>query len=346
MRVASFWQCGVRQASAGSSRTKTTTKSDRGRSRRAKRQTVELTRSTLAVSIPSSDHYSLPFAWEKARDEPLALSRRFVAELLRDNANYRRSLKPTSEGALRAPTPRATVVTCSDASVQVQAWDATPDNDDFTIRNIGNQITTSLGSIQYGVERLETPVLLILGHTDCDAIRDAVGSARVPEHVRAELKTLLGDGSEARHTSNAAIAKAAIANVHRQVQIALEKFGQRIVTDKLTVVGAIYDIHDELANGVSNISIVNVNGNADPRRLRAFVAAIQGTPASDETRANSPATVDSNSPPSEDKAAKQENPEDVNPIARDLRAALASVAEKPEKPEKKAVKPAPAPKHK
>ena len=31
--------------------------------------------------VPSSDHYAVPFAWEKGSDEPLAYARSFISEL-------------------------------------------------------------------------------------------------------------------------------------------------------------------------------------------------------------------------------------------------------------------------
>ena len=66
-----------------------------------------------------------------------------------------------------------------------------------------------------------------------------------------------------------------IENVHHQVKEALSKFGPRVVTGKLTVIGAVYDLTDAFGKGAGRIGIVDVNGNSEPNRLLAFVAAVQ-----------------------------------------------------------------------
>ena len=43
----------------------------------------------------------------------------------------------------------------------------------FSIRNIGNQIVTSEGSVDYGVRVLKTPYLMVVGHSGCGAIKAA-----------------------------------------------------------------------------------------------------------------------------------------------------------------------------
>ena len=90
--------------------------------------------------------YGVPFAWESSPNEPLAKARGFLADVLRANqANValgRPHFTPFADGQ----TPRATVLSCADSRVQASAWDLTPENDDFTVRNIGNQVSNALGA--------------------------------------------------------------------------------------------------------------------------------------------------------------------------------------------------------
>jgi carbonic anhydrase len=87
-------------------------------------------------------------------------------------------------------TPRATVVSCSDSRVQSSTIDDTPVNDLFYIRNIGNQIESAKGSVRYGVQYLHTPVLLIIGHVECGAVKAAIGDyKKKPQDLRKELYT-------------------------------------------------------------------------------------------------------------------------------------------------------------
>lgn len=228
-----------------------------------------------APNIPASDHYGLPFAWEKADDEPLGQTRIFLAEVLRDNDRYLQRGKAFFEELQKPQRPRATVITCADSRVQSDAWDATPENDDFTIRNLGNQVLTALGSVQYGVEQLDTPVLLILGHTGCGAVRAVLDhDQKLAKPILKELEGIKLNTDVPHKNLDSTWAEAVVDNVHHQVRAALDKFGPRVVTGKLTVIGGVYDMKDDLEKGVGRISIVDVNGNSEPNRLRAFVAAV------------------------------------------------------------------------
>jgi carbonic anhydrase len=44
------------------------------------------------------------------------------------------------------------------------------------VRNIGNQIATAEGSVEYGVRHSHTPLLIIVGHVACGAIKAATGN--------------------------------------------------------------------------------------------------------------------------------------------------------------------------
>jgi carbonic anhydrase len=224
--------------------------------------------------------FALPFAWEKSPEEPLAKARKFLREVADDNTSYMAKGPEFFRAFAAGQHPRATVIACADARVQAGAFDATPEDDDFSIRNIGNQVGNSLGSIQYGVERLHTPVLLILGHTGCDAIKAAMGDTReLPEAMRQELKALHFDKNrDKKDSEDHQLTLAVLANVHEQVKTALREFGPRVNAGDLTVVGAIYDFRNELGKGPGRLAVINVNGNQDPVRLKSFVEAIMSGP--------------------------------------------------------------------
>ena len=65
----------------------------------------------------------------------------------------------------------ATVITCSDSRVPVERIFDAGIMDTFVIRVAGNVIDTDeAGSIEYGLAHVNTPVLVVLGHTQCGAI--------------------------------------------------------------------------------------------------------------------------------------------------------------------------------
>ncbi len=224
------------------------------------------------------NRYALPFAWESSDNEPLSRTREFVKDALRDNQDYMQRGPKFFDAFAKAQHPRSTVVACSDSRVQNAAWDVTPENDDFTIRNIGNQIQISEGSVEYGVEHLGTAVLLVVGHTGCGAIKAAMGDkTSLSPAIRREIDSIVLPRELLGQNSDTAWAQAVVANVHAQVKIALADFGRYVAEGRLTVIGSIYDFRNDLGKGVGRLTIVNVNGNNEPSRLDAFVAAVTGT---------------------------------------------------------------------
>jgi carbonic anhydrase len=227
-----------------------------------------------------SARYAMPFAWEVSKDEPLAKSRAYLGDLLGDNDRYARRGAAHFAPLAKGQTPRATVVTCSDSRVQADAWDATAENDDFTIRNIGNQVTNAHGSVEFGLEHLHTPVLLILGHTGCGAVKAAMGKRdALSASIRAELDAMKLPESAKGVDEKKAWAEGVVANVHLQVGFALSRFGKLVGEGNVTVVGAVYDLTNDLGRGHGRIGIVNVNGNTEPERLKAFDAALRARSA-------------------------------------------------------------------
>jgi carbonic anhydrase len=221
--------------------------------------------------------FIVPFAWEAAKDEPLAQTRAFLSDALTDNRDYMEHGEKFFAQFADKQTPRATVVTCADSRVHSTAWDVTPENDDFTIRNIGNQVDTAEGSIEYGVQHLRTPLLLVIGHTGCGAVKAAMGDlSKLSLPIQKELEHIHLPKPTAGKSAEAAWAEAVIANVNNQVETSLRHFGKEVQGGQLTVVGAVYDFRNDLLQGAGKLTIVNVNGNAEAERMVAFVDAVSG----------------------------------------------------------------------
>lgn len=244
---------------------------------------------TLAAAIPG--HGAEPAAGETERIRSIVkeVLREYAAtlgdkqtaptakdlmkNLVQDNAQFVRARNPAYfSHFVDGQHPRATVVTCSDSRVHTQALDATPDGDLFMVRNIGNQISSNEGSVEYGVHHLHTPVLLIVGHSACGAIKAASGDYSAESApIKRELDTLQVPRGDAGMSS-------VKLNVNNQVKHALSKFEEAVLTGKLTVVGAVYDFRNELAQGQGKLVITNVNGETDPAKI-AKMDLLQGADA-------------------------------------------------------------------
>lgn len=157
--------------------------------------------------------------------------------------------------------PRAIIITCSDSRVHDQAFDNTPDGDIFIIRDIGNQIATAPGSVEYGVNHLNASLILIVGHVSCGAVKAGLGDYSTLEpDIKKELDTL-------KLTKGESIVDGVKENVNNQVNAAKVLFADRIKEGGLVVVGAVYDFRNDLGQGEGKLVIINVNGETDPAKI-------------------------------------------------------------------------------
>jgi len=153
--------------------------------------------------------------------------------------------------------PQITMVSCIDSRVHTEAFVDSPFNKIFPIRNIGNQIYTNEGSVDYGILYLKTPILLILGHTDCGAVKASLaGYQEYPASIRAELDHMI----PAININDEPVMVHVKENLDYQISIALEKYQSLIDERELMIIGAIYDFKNELGEGYGKFKIVNING--------------------------------------------------------------------------------------
>jgi carbonic anhydrase len=82
--------------------------------------------------------------------------------------------KLLKELAEKGQKPMATVISCSDSRVPVEIiFDQIEPGRLFVIRVAGNIVAEPgvIGSIEYAAEHLKTPYIVVLGHTDCGAVK-------------------------------------------------------------------------------------------------------------------------------------------------------------------------------
>lgn len=91
---------------------------------------------------------------------------------LKGKSNHPHQDKKTVLANQDSQKPFAVIVTCSDSRVSPEIVFDQGIGDLFVIRNAGNLISDiDMGSIEYGVEHLDTKLIVILGHTECGAVK-------------------------------------------------------------------------------------------------------------------------------------------------------------------------------
>ncbi len=170
--------------------------------------------------------------------------------------------------------PGITLLGCSDSRAHAVAFSEDPVNQIFSVRNIGNQIHNSFGSVDYGIYHLHTPVLLILGHTHCGAVQAALTEysqesfaiVREVDHLAAHLRQHSAPKNADAFESY--WLESVQRNVDYQVQVALRRYAPDIQAGKLTVVGAVYDFTNAYGQGEGHLMLVNLNGETHSEKMR------------------------------------------------------------------------------
>lgn len=193
--------------------------------------------------------------------------RTYLREILAQQDVYRAGKNAVFFRKLaKGQKPRATVVTCSDSRVHSNMWDLTPEGDMFVIRNIGNQLVTSMGSVQYGVDHLNSSLLLIIGHARCGAIAAASSDySDLEPAIKKELDTIAIEPGKASIYS-------VRANVNNQVRAAVNTWRDKVASGELLVVGAVYDFANDMRKGAGKLNVININDEDDPAKLRNMEA--------------------------------------------------------------------------
>jgi carbonic anhydrase len=81
------------------------------------------------------------------------------------------------KGVVEQQAPFAAILCCSDSRVPPEMIFDQGLGDLFVVRSGGQVVDHAvMGSLQYGVSRVKTPLLVVLGHSDCGVVRSAVES--------------------------------------------------------------------------------------------------------------------------------------------------------------------------
>ena len=100
--------------------------------------------------------------------------------------------------------PKAIVITCSDSRVVPELIFSQTFGDIFVIRTAGNVINEGeLASVEYGIEHLQVPLVVVLGHTHCGAVHAAIKNEKGQylDPIINRIKKNIADTSDEKEAS-------------------------------------------------------------------------------------------------------------------------------------------------
>jgi len=200
--------------------------------------------STLAASEPSA----IPRP-DEILQRLLEGNKRFVTG---QTTNPRR--KPEDFGRLvEGQTPKAVIVGCADSRVPPELLFDQGVGDLFVVRVAGNVVSGAgaivKGSIEYAVTELNVPLVMVLGHTQCGAVKAAMKHVKeqdpLPGAIAELVNTIKPAVIKARNQAGDALENAIKANVALGVERlkSLEPILSIAVKEgRAKVVGGLYDL--------------------------------------------------------------------------------------------------------
>lgn len=157
---------------------------------------------------------------------------RFVSGSLVPKDHYAEDRQKLSEGQ----HPFAVVLCCSDSRVVPEILFDQKLGDLFVIRNAGNVVDDDvLGSIEYAVEHLESPLVLVLGHSSCGAVTATCQGGELPGHIVDLAKRIRPSIDQGCCIDD---------NARRHAECMARLIGENEIVEhlKVKVVAAFYDI--------------------------------------------------------------------------------------------------------
>jgi carbonic anhydrase len=158
--------------------------------------------------------------------------------------------------------PFAIVLGCSDSRVPAEIVFDQGLGDLFVIRVAGNIVASSqIGSVEFAAERFGTPLVVVLGHSQCGAVTATLEElvqptekrsrnlASIVNRIRPSVEALLA--TDLKHDAHALLRLAVRSNVRasvNQLRYGSEILESRIQDERLVVVGAEYSLETGLVD--------------------------------------------------------------------------------------------------
>ncbi|HEY8911106.1 MAG TPA: carbonic anhydrase [Desulfosporosinus sp.] len=146
--------------------------------------------------------------------------------------------------------PFAVIVSCSDSRVPPELLLDQALGDLFVIRVAGNVITpVEMGSVEYAVEHLKSPLVLVLGHEGCGAVTATVQGGETPGSIAAitdKIKPAVVEAKALGLTGNDLIEKSIDINIKNALSDISKSpvIKEGVEAKKIKVMGAKYDLDE------------------------------------------------------------------------------------------------------
>jgi carbonic anhydrase len=186
----------------------------------------------------------------KAADAPAVPAEPTLNRLKECNLRFSTSNESPSLPVAEARTntakgqnPVAVVVTCSDSRTAPEILFGKNLGRLFVVRTAGNVVdNVALGSVEYAVQNLGVRLVIVMGHSECGAVKAAVSGEHFPPHISSIVQKIRPSVNQAKTEQGDLLSNAIRDNALRvAMQIRHDQAIPKGITG-LKVVPAVYDL--------------------------------------------------------------------------------------------------------
>ena len=152
-------------------------------------------------------------------------------------------------GSIRLPT----IISCADSRVAPEILFDVGKGDVFVVRVAGNVVSGAgaivKGSIEYAVAELNVPLIMVLGHSNCGAVKAAMAHLDAKDSLPGAINDLVELIKPAVEQSKGESGDPLDSAIRKNVQIGVEKLkglepilATPVKEGKLKIVGGVYDL--------------------------------------------------------------------------------------------------------
>ena len=182
-----------------------------------------------------------------------------LRSLIEGNWRFTRgeSISPHWDSARRyalstVQNPVAVVLSCSDARVPPEILFDQGLGDLYVIRTAGNIAgPAGLAGLEYALEELGVPLVVVLGHQDCGAVAAAVQAGNPPGKVAAIVEQIRPAVDTVRAQTGELLPNSVDANIAAEVERLKSEnalLAEYLALGSVEVVGARYDLHSGMVD--------------------------------------------------------------------------------------------------
>lgn len=214
---------------------------------------VTATAAIASPALPRNVFAAPPATPARSPDEVLRMLRegnqRFASGASTHPRRTPADFKPLAAGQ----SPVACIVACADSRVTPEILFDLGIGELFVVRVAGNYVDGAgpsvKGSVEYAVAELGVSLIMILGHSQCGAIKAAIqhlhDNDALPGAINDLVAAIKPAVTESEHLPGDALENAIRANVRRGVE-RLNRLGPivapAVTSDKIKTVGGVYDL--------------------------------------------------------------------------------------------------------